>query len=183
MEAVLRLEFSFLYWLQTLHTPVLDRLMTGITSLGNGGLFFILLGLVLFCFKKTRKAGLAVLVSLLAGLLIGNLCLKPLVMRQRPCWIDGSVPLLISSPKDYSFPSGHSLAAFEAAVSMLFYFRRAGLWMLLLAVAIAFSRMYLFVHFPTDVLAGALLGCLNACIVHLALEKWEKYAILGNKIK
>ena len=68
-------------------------------------------------------------------------------------------------------------------MSILFYSRRAGLWMLLLAVMIAFSRMYLFVHFPTDVLAGALLGCINAWIVHLALEKWEKYAILGNKIK
>ena len=183
MALLSELEFSFLYLLQTWHSPVLDRLMSGISTLGNGGLCFILLGLVLLCFRKTRRMGAAVLLSLLAGLLVGNLGLKPLVMRRRPCWIDESVPLLLSVPKDYSFPSGHSLAAFETAVSIFLYHRRAGVVMLLFAALMAFSRMYLFVHFPTDVLAGILLGTFLAWFVHLALEKWTKYVILKTRSK
>ena len=178
MNILQELEFSFLYWLQTLHTPVLDRLLTGISFLGNSGACFILLGLALFCFKKTRKTGLAVLLSLLAGLIIGNLGLKHIVMRQRPCWIDEAVPLLLASPHDYSFPSGHTLAAFEAAVSVFLYHRRWGAWLLLFASVMAFSRMYLFVHFPTDVLCGGLLGTLIAIFIHKMLEKWKNYAIM-----
>lgn len=170
-EVLAEAELPFLYWLQTLHTPVLDRMMTGISALGNSGLCFILLGLVLLLFQKTRKAGLAVLLSLTAGLIIGNLGLKNLFLRERPCWIDETVPLLLARPHDYSFPSGHSLAAFEAAVSVFLYYRRWGTGLLVFAAVMAFSRMYLFVHFPTDVLAGALLGSLIALCVHRVLEK------------
>lgn len=169
-EVLSEAEFSFLYWLQTLHTPVLDRLMTGISFLGNSGICFILLGVVLLCFQKTRKTGLSILLSLLMGLVIGNLGLKNLFMRQRPCWIDGTVPLLLASPHDYSFPSGHSLAAFETAVSVFLNHRRWGILLLVFAAVMAFSRMYLFVHFPTDVLAGMLLGSLFAWCVHRCLK-------------
>ena len=172
------MEFKFLYWLQTLHTPVLDRLMTGISFLGNSGACFILLGLVLLCFRKTRKTGLAVLISLIAGFLIGNMGLKNMIMRQRPCWLDPTIPLLLSSPHDYSFPSGHTLAAFEAAVSVFLYHRRWGYALLVFAVVIGFSRMYLFVHFPSDVLVGALLGTGIAFCVHKIFEKRKNCAIL-----
>lgn len=181
MSVLSELELSFLYGLQKLRVPVLDELMVGISALGNSGLCFILLGLVLLCFKRTRMTGLAVLLSLLAGLLIGNLGLKNLVMRERPCWIDQAVPLLIASPEDYSFPSGHSLAAFEAAASVFLFHRGWGTGLLLFAGLMAFSRMYLFVHFPTDVLAGAALGILVAWCVHRVLEKWKNYAILKDE--
>lgn len=165
------MEFSFLYWLQELRNPFLDSLMPAVTFLGNGGWFWIILGVILLAGKRTRKTGLAVLLSLLAGLIIGNLFLKNLVARSRPCWIDPSVPLLIGVPQDYSFPSGHTLASFEAAVSVWFYNRRWGTVLLVLGVIIGFSRMYLFVHFPTDVLAGALLGTVIAIAVCSLLEK------------
>ena len=122
--ALLELEFSILYFIQGLHTPFLDRFMTAVTSLGDKGWFFIVLGIILFCFKRTRKMGAAVLLSLAAGGLIGNVVLKNLVMRDRPCWIDESVRLLIQNPKDFSFPSGHTLASFETAVSIFLYNRK-----------------------------------------------------------
>lgn len=124
--ALLELEFSILYFIQGLHTPFLDRFMTAVTSLGDKGWFFIVLGIILFCFKRTRKMGAAVLLSLAAGGLIGNVVLKNLVMRDRPCWIDESVRLLIQNPKDFSFPSGHTLASFETAVSIFLYNRKWG---------------------------------------------------------
>lgn len=163
-----------MYMIQKLHTPFLDEVMKGITFLGESGWFWILVAVLLFCQKRTRKIGLAVALSLAVGLLLGNIILKPLIARQRPCWLDGSIPLLIASPRDFSFPSGHTLASFEGAVSIFLYRRDWGLWALALAVLIAFSRLYLFVHFPTDVLAGAVLGTAIAQGVHRLLKRTEK---------
>ena len=169
------MEFELLYMIQKLHTPFLDEVMKGITFLGESGWFWILLAVLLFCQKRTRKIGLAVALSLAVGLLLGNMILKPLVARQRPCWLDGSIPLLIASPRDFSFPSGHTLASFEGAVSIFLYRRDWGLWALALAVLIAFSRLYLFVHFPTDVLAGIIMGTVIAwSVVRTAKRRTEK---------
>ena len=164
------MEFTLLYWLQGLHAPWLDQVMAALTFLGNAGWFWIVLGAVLFCARKTRGWGLAVLLSLLAGFLLGNCLLKPLVGRQRPCWIDPGIALLVANPADFSFPSGHTLAGFEAAVSIFLYHKGWGSAALLLAGLIGFSRLYLFVHFPTDVLAGALLGTGIALAVHRLME-------------
>lgn len=151
-------EFELLYWLQAQRTPWLDWLMTKITFLGNSGIFWILLGLVLVCMVRTRRIGLSMLVSIVIGAVIGNLILKNLIARERPCWVDSQVLLLIENPKDYSFPSGHTMVSFEGAVSIWMGNRRWGVAALILAVLIAGSRLYLFVHFPTDVLCGAVLG-------------------------
>ena len=91
-----------------------------------------------------------------------NLVLKPLAARPRPCWIDEQVKLLVAAPKDYSFPSGHSAASFAAAVSIFVMHKKEGAAALILACLIAFSRLYLFVHFPTDVLAGIAVGFICA---------------------
>lgn len=170
------MEFSFLYWLQELHRPWLDTLMTVITGLGDSGWLWILIGCILLCRKPTRRCGLAVLLSLAAGFLIGNCLLKNAVARSRPCWIDPEILLLVKIPMDYSFPSGHTLAGIEAGVSILLFNRKWGIAALVLAVLIAFSRLYLFVHFPTDVLAGAVLGTGIAVGVDYALKKWLKKA-------
>ncbi|MFR1832308.1 MAG: phosphatase PAP2 family protein [Lachnospiraceae bacterium] len=164
------MEFQFLYWIQQFRSPGLDEFMTAITFLGDGGWFWIALGAVLLAVPKTRKTGAAVLISLAVGFILGNLILKNAVARQRPCWLDQAVPLLIKSPTDYSFPSGHSLASFEGAVSIFLYHKKWGIAAVILAVLIACSRMYLFVHFPSDVLAGSLLGILIAVLVHKWLE-------------
>lgn len=164
------MEFEILYMIQKLHTPLLDEIMKAITFLGESGWFWILTAAILLCAKRTRKIGLAVALSLAVGLVLGNMMLKPLAARQRPCWVDQTIPLLISSPKDFSFPSGHTLASFEGAVSIFLYRRDWGLWALVLAALIAFSRLYLFVHFPTDVLAGAVMGTVIALAVHRLVE-------------
>lgn len=158
-------EFQLLYWIQEQSSGWLDWLMPKITSLGDAGIFWILLGLFLTCMVKTRRIGISMLVSIVVGAVIGNLILKNLIARERPCWIDSQVLLLIENPKDYSFPSGHSLVSFEGAVSILMKNRRWGTAALILAFLIAFSRLYLFVHFPTDVLFGAALGTVIAFVV------------------
>ncbi len=163
------MDFSILYQLQALHDPLLDRLMVALTFLGDKGWFWILLGGALLCCKKTRAWGAAVLLSLTVGFFLGNCLLKELVGRSRPCWLDETVRLLVAVPRDFSFPSGHTMAGFEAAVSIFLYDRRWGLAALCLAALIGFSRLYLFVHFPTDVLAGALLGTGIAVAVHRAM--------------
>lgn len=165
------IEFGILYFLQSLHTSWLDVFMKEITGLGDHGIFWIVTGVALLCFKKTRLMGFCVMLSLAAGLLIGNIVLKNLIARERPCWLDKSIPLLIKNPRDYSFPSGHTLASFEGAVSIWFYDRKWGTAALILAVLISFSRLYLFVHFPTDVLGGMILGILIAVLVHSMVEK------------
>ncbi len=172
------MEFEILYWIQQLRTPALDEIMTAVTFLGDGGWFWIALGTALFVVPRTRRTGAAMLISLAAGFILGNVILKNAVARQRPCWLDPMVALLIENPSDYSFPSGHSLASFEGAVSILLYHKKWGVAAVVLAALIACSRLYLFVHFPTDVLAGSLLGILIAVIVHRWMEtperKWNR---------
>lgn len=172
------MEFEILYWIQQLRTPALDEIMTAVTFFGDGGWFWIALGTALFAVPRTRRTGAAMLISLAAGFILGNVILKNAVARQRPCWLDPMVALLIENPSDYSFPSGHSLASFEGAVSILLYHKKWGVAAVVLAALIACSRLYLFVHFPTDVLAGSLLGILIAVIVHRWMEtperKWNR---------
>ena len=152
------MEFEILYAINNLHNPILDKIMIAITSLGNAGLIWIGIAVGLLFVKKTRKCGILMLISLALGLIIGNGFLKNIIARERPCWIDENIKLLIPRPDDYSFPSGHTLASFEAAVMIYLHNKKWGIISLILAVAIAFSRMYLFVHFPTDILAGMILG-------------------------
>ena len=146
--------------------------MTFITSLGDHGIFWILLAAVLFAVPRTRLMGSCMLLSICIGFLVGNVALKNMIARERPCWLDPSVRLLIQVPRDFSFPSGHSLVSFEGAVSIFMFNRKWGLPALMLAVLIAFSRMYLFVHFPTDVLAGAILGTVIAWGVASAARRF-----------
>ncbi len=156
------MDFSILYALQYLHNAVLDPIMVGITSLGNAGWFWIVLTAIFLAVPKYRKCGVRMAIALILDLILCNLILKPLAARPRPCWIDEQVKMLVSAPKDYSFPSGHSAASFAAAVSIFILHKKAGIAALILAGLIAFSRLYLFVHFPTDVFAGIAVGFICA---------------------
>ena len=168
------MDFEILYALQNIHTPVLDKIMVAITYLGEKGIFWISIGVILLFFKKTRKCGLFMLISMMLGLIFGNGLLKNLVARQRPCWIDDTINLLVANPKDFSFPSGHTLASFEAAITILLFDKRWGIVAIITAFLIGISRLYLFVHFPTDVLAGAVLGTIIAVTVYHLGNKIEK---------
>ena len=166
-------EFAFLYFLQELHSPLLDSIMLFFTKMGNIGMPWIALAVIFLCFKKTRKWGIAILGSLLLKELIGNLLLKNLIARSRPCWIDTAVPLLVSAPSSYSFPSGHTFDAIAASVSIYLYNKKAGIAAIIVGLIVAFSRLYLFVHFPTDVLASVVLGIIVAVFVHRLVEKYS----------
>ena len=151
-------EINILYWIREhLSCPFLDAIMPPVSALSAHGEIWILLALVLICIPKTRRVGVTMGVTLILCLCIGNLTLKPLIARVRPYDVV-DVPLLVEKLSDFSFPSGHTLASVGAATALTLYHRRWGAVALALAGIIAFSRLYLFVHYPTDVVAGALLG-------------------------
>ena len=151
-------ELPILWWIREhLPNPFLDTVMPYITSLARHGEFWILLALILLCFKKTRKAGVAMGIAMALGFLIGNIGLKNIIARTRP-YDMVEVEVLVKHLSDFSFPSGHTLVSFNAAIALHHYHRRWGVAALVLATVIALSRLYLFVHYPTDVLAGLLLA-------------------------
>lgn len=160
-EFITQMDFQILDWIQAnLRTSWLDWLMPKITFLCNGGWFWIAIAILCLIWKKHRRCGFNIAAGLILVGLFGSLFLKKLVARPRPCWINTSIDMLIAIPADYSFPSGHSMASFASAVVLLQYDKRVGIPAIILAALIAFSRLYLYVHFPSDVIVGTLLGIL-----------------------
>lgn len=157
-------EFTFLDFIQSnMRSGIGDVLMPLITRLGDSGLLWFAAGVLALLFPngRVRRAGGALLLALIIEVVICNGILKPFVARPRPCDFNTAVQLLVTRPGDFSFPSGHTGAAFAAASAL--YFSRCRWWRpaAALAVLIAFSRLYLYLHFPTDVLAGAMIGILT----------------------
>lgn len=153
------MEFAILDWIQAnMRCEALDLVMPVITDLSKAGLIWILAGFLMFLNKKYRLCGLTELLSLGIGTLTCNILLKNLIARPRPIWLNPDIEMLVRIPTDYSFPSGHTTASFAAATVLLYYDRRFGIPALILACLIAFSRLYLYVHFLSDVLCGLVLG-------------------------
>ena len=150
----------------------MDMLMVGVSSLGNGGAIWIVAAIVMMSIKKYRKCGYVFVLALLAGLVFGNFVMKNLIARPRPCALFEGLELLVSKPTDFSFPSGHTLASFISAFILLDVNKKIGIAAMVLAVVMALSRMYLFVHFPTDILGGILL----AFVIYLLARKFLKKA-------
>lgn len=151
-------ELPILWWMREhLTNPFLDMVMPLVSSLARHGEFWIVLALILLCFKKTRKAGVAMAIAMACGFLVGNMGLKNLFARIRP-YDMVEVEMLVEHLSDFSFPSGHTLVSFNAAIALHHYHRKWGIAALVLASLIACSRLYLFVHYPTDVMAGLLLA-------------------------
>lgn len=171
------IEIQMLDWIQKLHTPAGDVLMPAISSLGNSGMIWIILTVVLLVIPKTRKTGVLLFAALVLDVILCNGIIKNVVARTRPYDVNTAVQLLIAKPRDYSFPSGHTAASF-ASVTALYFAGDKRLWIpaLVLAVLIAFSRLYLYVHFPTDVLGGVVLGVLCGYLADRLLQKvaWRR---------
>ncbi len=175
-------ELNILRWIQeNLQCTFMDTVMPLITRLGDEGIFWIVLAVVLAIFPKTRKAGFTMGLAMLFGLFVGNMFLKNVVARVRPYDLEVGVNLLIERLSSFSFPSGHTLSSFAAATALCCRHRKWGVAALMLAGLIAFSRLYLFVHYPTDVLGGALLGVACALLavklidlVYTAFENRKK---------
>lgn len=148
-----------------LHTPIMDKLMVTITSLGNGGLIWIIISLVLMITPKYRKVGIMAICALILTTIIGEGLLKNLVKRQRPFTFLSDIELLISAPTSYSFPSGHTGSSFAVAGILGSQIKKSRFYVFTLAILIAFSRMYLYVHYPQDIIAGIILGLCSAQIV------------------
>lgn len=151
-------EFQILDWIASLHNGFLDTILPVISSFGDSGIGWIVLSIILLCIPKYRKAGLAMALALIFCLIIGNITLKPLIARPRPYSYFPEMQLLIPPLEDFSFPSGHTFASFASATALFLFHRKEGVAAYLLAAVIAFSRMYFYVHFPTDILAGIILG-------------------------
>jgi len=172
------IEIKILDLIQEIRTPLGDIIIPFITKLGDMGIIWIALAVILLLIPKTRKAGVMLAAALCVDFVLCNGILKNLFARTRPFDVNTSIQLLIAKPKDFSFPSGHTAASF-AAVAALFFAGEKRLWKpaLLLAVLIAFSRLYLYVHYPTDILGGAAVGTAAGYIAYRAvvkLEQWKK---------
>ena len=167
-EQIQQWDEAVLLAIQNLHNPVLDFLMPIITHLGDVGAIWIVLAAVLLIPKRTRKFGLILGAALAVSALTVNIILKPMVARPRPFdVIPAEITMLLPKPDDFSFPSGHTSASFAAAAVLWFCSWKLALPTTILASLIAFSRMYLYCHFPTDVIAGMVIGTLAALLMVL----------------
>ena len=154
-----------LYIKDNMHGTIMDKVMVAITSLGDNGAIWIIIAIILMINKKYRKIGFMALLALLLSTILGEGILKNVVQRIRPSADIPAIDLLIVKPLSYSFPSGHTTSSFAVAGVLAKYFKNYALEIFSLASLIAFSRLYLYVHYPTDVLAGVVLGLICSGII------------------
>lgn len=175
MDGFSAAELEVLDWIaQHLRTDLLDSIMPWISRLADSGGIWLLLGILLLALnRKERRVGAQVLLSMLLSLLFCNLILKNVVGRLRPFVLNPLAELLIAAPGDASFPSGHSSISFAAAAVLLLNGSKGRWAAMVLAALIAFSRLYLYVHFPSDVVGGTALGIVCAL---LSRRIWERFS-------
>ena len=151
------MELSFLYGIP--RTELLDTFFLIVTKIaGSYGQLWVVVGLAFLIPKKTRWTGIAVLISYVGVYIFGQMILKNLISRPRPCHVDQAFEMLVARPSSSSFPSTHSAWAFAAATAIFMKYKKAGIAAFVMAAIIAFSRMYMFLHYPTDVLCGIVFG-------------------------
>ena len=185
------LDIRFLTFVQEhLRTAAATPFWKFITLFGDAGIFWIRLTLILLLWKRTRKAGLACTISLVLDFLIVNILIKNLVARPRPYDLFQHITSLVGEMSDFSYPSGHTAASFACSLVLVRMLpKKYGVPLVVLSCLIAFSRLYLGVHYPTDVIGGFLIGCLTswiACrVVQKKLQRDDKssYSIIEKTVK
>ncbi len=181
-------DFSAFQWIQEhVWCAFLDAVMPIITVLGEGGWVWIVIAVLFLFMPKYRKAGVTMAFALILMLILNDGILKNVFARPRPFnfepfealyavfpqGADGKPELLVGLPSSFSFPSGHTSSSFAAAFAILLNKKwKAGVPALLLAALIGFSRNYLMVHYPTDVLFGALMGVLYAVLAYFLIARF-----------
>ena len=170
------MEASILLFIQEhIRNPVTDAFFKTVTHLGDSGLIWIAITLLLLLFKKSRSIGLMCAIALLLSLIINNLILKNVVARTRPYEMIENLEILIATPHDLSFPSGHTASSFAAATVLFMTLpKKFGAPAIILALLIAFSRLHIGVHYPTDVLGGMLSGILIAVFTVFIFKKYKR---------
>lgn len=174
ISPITQLDGSILLFIQEhIRTPALDWLMKLASAVGDSGIIWILLGLALLIWKKTRRGGLDTLLSLAASTAVNNLIIKPLAARPRPYLTFEELEVIIKPLTSYSFPSGHACASFAAAFALSHAFKKhGGAWAYVPAAIITLSRIYVGIHYPTDIIAGAILGTVAAWLVCKLSKKY-----------
>lgn len=167
-------ELSVLEWFDSIHGSVLDPIMVGITYSATSGLIWFVMGFLMTCSQKWRRCGVSVIVAVILAYIVVDVALKPLVCRERPFDVS-DFDLLIAAPDTWSFPSGHTASAFAGATAILIHNRRWGVVAMVYAVLVGVSRLYLCVHWPTDVIAGAIIGIAVAVIAVWFMSRWIPY--------
>lgn len=179
MSLLQRLDSSILVFIKNnMHSFTMDKIMVITTSLGDLGFIWLLIAALLIINKKYRKVGIMAIVALILATVLGEGILKHLVQRIRPSADIPAINLLIEKPLSYSFPSGHTTSSFAVAGVLSKYLKKYSLVFLGLASLIAFSRLYLYVHYPSDVLAGIILGLLCSKLVIYAFGKMKNCKVL-----
>ena len=183
MNALNLFEANIILWIQeNLRVGFLTPVMQGITTLGDGGVFWIILSILLLLFKKTRKVGICCALGLIFDLLVVNIAIKPLVARVRPYEVLKEITILTHQPGDHSFPSGHSAGSFACAWAFFrAYKKKWGIPALVLASLIAISRLYVGVHYPTDVIGGIVIGIIVGELGYHAGKKIWRAIMLKKK--
>ena len=172
-ETIQAIDFSILDWIQEhLRCGFLDLVAPPISTFADKGILWLIIAFVCQFMKRSRKCGMTMFLAMAMGFIIGDIILKALIARERPCVVAPPELMLVPVPHSTSFPSGHSTAAFASSVSIFHHNRKLGIAAICLAVFIAFTRLYLYVHFPTDVLAGTALGITSALVVTRLTDKF-----------
>ena len=184
IDFITKIDFSILYWIQdNLRNSFMDFVMPLFSNLQDGGLIWISIAVVMLFFKRTRYCGIAVLFAMGIDTLITEYGIKNIVCRVRPCNLVDDVNMLVKKPTSYSFPSNHSASAFAGAVAVMLTIKKKA-WTIpafVFSGIISFSRMYVFVHFPSDVFAGILLGSAVAVLVCFLMKITGFKALLERK--
>lgn len=183
MESILDFDNSILNFLISVRTEFLNDFFSFFSYIGNGGIVWIAAAIVLMIFRRTRKVGLILLLAIGLTALINNFVIKIIVGRTRPFIADKTIKTIIAVPAGASFPSGHASASFAAAVILIKYFKKIGLLGLATAILISFSRIYFCVHYPSDVIAGAVEGVLIALVISFAFERIYNKIRTGRLLK
>ena len=153
------------------HHKLFSNFMKIITGVGDFGMIWLVLILSLSLHTKTQLLSQKMLTALLLATIIGQVTIKSLVKRKRPCHTFHDVNMLVAIPSDYSFPSGHTASSFACATVICFFYPKVGAFYILFSFLMAFSRLYLYVHYPTDVLGGLIIGLLCGWIADVIIKK------------